>query len=373
MLEEQVAGFTATGLSPSDIRSMEATIEELGERQQSLARTGADIAATIREKAGDRIAEVGGQILPDGDVIFPEAILFDAGEDTIKPQFDKLLQSFCRLWFETLHEQRDALDTVQVEGHASSEYANLGPEEAFVQNLNLSQLRAAIVFSRCLAYGGDDEVTAWARSAMAAVGYSSSRAIIENGVENRAASRRVVFALKPKTESQMTQSALAGTAGRDDPAPKPSSPETFGQNANPDGPDDPASALGPEHFRGQGYIELSGRVTHVRDGDTIEVDNQAIRIEGLHAPELGTDIGQRAKLYVMELVASKFIICWLNGEETGDRKVGVCFVARQDIAANVVADGLGRDCPAHSGGRYARFERNTANEITDLPKYCLAP
>lgn len=218
-LEEELAAFSEMGLSPADIRSMEATLEELGERQQSLARTGADIAATIREEAGDRIAALGGQILPDGDVIFPDAILFDSGDDTIKPQFDTLLQSFCRIWFETLYEQRDALDTVQVEGHASSEYADLAPEQAFVRNLDLSQRRAAAVFARCLAVGGDDDVTDWARSSMAAVGYSSSRAIVENGAENRTASRRVVFALEPKTESQMTQSILAaGAADRNEPA-----------------------------------------------------------------------------------------------------------------------------------------------------------
>lgn len=383
---EKLTLFEESGLQPAEIaglqanlssaleekRRLEGELARLADVRESLGRTGAEIAAIIQEQAGDRIAALGGKILPNGDVIFPDAILFDAGYDTIKPEFDTLLQSFCRLWFETLYEQRDALDTVQVEGHASSEYANLSAAQAFVRNLSLSQRRAAAVFGRCLAYGGDDEVTDWARSSMAAVGYSSSRLIIENGVEDRAASRRVVFALKPKTESQITPSALAtGTARSNDPAVNLDLAEAITQDRNLDAPDDPASAVGPEHYRGQGYSALSGRVTHVRDGDTIVIGNQPIRIEGLHAPELTTEIGQRAKLYVEDLIAGELITCWLNGEETYDRKVGVCFFAQQDIAARLVAEGLGRDCPAFSGGRYARFESEATNEVADLPGYCL--
>lgn len=140
-LAEELAAYSATGLSPEQIEGMEATLDELDSRRASLAQTGAQIAKTIEDKAGDRIAALGGRILPDGDVIFPDAILFDAGKDKIKPDFDRLLQSFCRLWFETLYEQRDALDTVQVEGHASSEYGSLSSDQAFVRNLDLSQRR----------------------------------------------------------------------------------------------------------------------------------------------------------------------------------------------------------------------------------------
>ena len=211
-LEEQLTAFDETGRTPSDIRAMEATLAELGEQEKRLASTGAEIAATIEEKAGDRIAALGGQVLPDGDVIFPEAILFDANSAEIKGDFDMLLQSFCRLWFETLYEQREALDTMQVEGHASSEFGRLPPERAFERNLDLSQRRAAAVFGRCLAYSSADRITEWARSSMAAVGYSSSRAILKDGVENRVASRRVVFALEPKTEAQMTRMIIEKSA-----------------------------------------------------------------------------------------------------------------------------------------------------------------
>lgn len=362
-IEEQLAAFDETGRTPSDIRAMEATLAELGEQQQSLARTGAEIAATIEEKAGDRIAALGGQVLPDGDVIFPDAILFDANSAEIQDDFDMLLQSFCRLWFETLYEQRDTLDTMQVEGHASSEFGGLAPEQAFVRNLDLSQRRAAAVFARCLAYSGDDEITVWARSSMAAVGYSSSRAILEDGVENRVTSRHVVFALEPKTEAEMTRRIIEQSTST---LPADLAPDAAGA--------DKAARMyegfGPDHYRDLGYEEFAGAVTAVRDGDTIEVEGQPIRIQGLHAPEADTEAGREAARFVDTMLSGRPITCFLSGEQTFDRKVGVCFENGKDIAARVIAAGLGRDCPAFSGGRYSPLETTRVEELGELPEYC---
>ncbi len=38
--------------------------------------------------------------------------------------------------------------------------------------------------------------------------------------------------------------------------------------------------------------ELHGVVSHVRDGDTIEVENIPIRLNGVSAPELDEPLGQ---------------------------------------------------------------------------------
>jgi hypothetical protein len=48
----------------------------------------------------------------------------------------------------------------------------------------------------------------------------------------------------------------------------------------------------------------------------------------------------------------------------------VCFENGEDIAARVIAAGLGRDCPAFSGGRYAQLETATVEALGDLPGYC---
>jgi len=69
---------------------------------------------------------------------------------------------------------------------------------------------------------------------------------------------------------------------------------------------------------------LTGTVTHVRDGDTIEVGRIPIRLNGVSAPELDERYGNASKQYMVELVWDKRVRCELNGEKTYDRFVGVC-------------------------------------------------
>jgi micrococcal nuclease len=121
---------------------------------------------------------------------------------------------------------------------------------------------------------------------------------------------------------------------------------------------------------------LLGEVTHVRDGDTIEVDGLPIRLNGLAAPEAG-EPGARAATRVMaELVQGQALRCELNGERTHDRCVATCYLDGQDISAEMVRAGVARDCPRFSGGRYAEAERQAAADgamiraAYFLPAYC---
>jgi len=107
----------------------------------------------------------------------------------------------------------------------------------------------------------------------------------------------------------------------------------------------------------------------VRDGDTIEVDYVPIRLSGLHAPELDSQAGKRAAEFMQNLVLHESVSCRLNGEKSYDRLVAICWLGTDDIAALLVAAGLGRDCPRYSGGRYAGTELPSAKTM-QLPKYC---
>ncbi len=115
---------------------------------------------------------------------------------------------------------------------------------------------------------------------------------------------------------------------------------------------------------------LTGKVTHVRDGDTIEVGGVAIRLNGVAAPELSEPGGQRAKTFMIRLVAGKAVRCDLDGSRSFDRVVGVCYLDGQDIGASIIAAGLARDCPSFSGGRYAEFD-TAASKRLPLPGYCV--
>jgi endonuclease YncB( thermonuclease family) len=114
---------------------------------------------------------------------------------------------------------------------------------------------------------------------------------------------------------------------------------------------------------------LHGRVTHVHDGDAIKVEGVAVRLEGLHAPELHQEGGKAAAAFLRTLVEGKTVVCSLTGERSHERRVGCCFRAGADIAASLARAGLGRDCPRFSEGRYAGEETGKGRELP-LPAYC---
>lgn len=119
---------------------------------------------------------------------------------------------------------------------------------------------------------------------------------------------------------------------------------------------------------------ISGTVTHVRDGDTIEVEGVPIRLQGLSAPERGEPFGTASSDFMRALVLRKTVHCELNGEKTYDRLVGTCFLDGFDISALIIREGLARDCPRYSGGRYQSDERQAKptglHETYRLPGYC---
>jgi endonuclease YncB( thermonuclease family) len=79
---------------------------------------------------------------------------------------------------------------------------------------------------------------------------------------------------------------------------------------------------------------------------------------------------------MMKLVDGRTFRCELNGEQTHDRCVGICYLDGVDISAEMVRQGLARDCPRFSGGRYRVIEAGAAaggatiGRTYRLPGYC---
>ena len=69
------------------------------------------------------------------------------------------------------------------------------------------------------------------------------------------------------------------------------------------------------------YSVLTGIISHVRDGDTIEVGNIPVRIAALDCPENDTAEGQRASKFASQFKNSK-VICDLTGAMSYKRLVG---------------------------------------------------
>ena len=75
---------------------------------------------------------------------------------------------------------------------------------------------------------------------------------------------------------------------------------------------------------------LTGTVTHVRDGDTIEVNNVPIRLSALDCPERGTRDGDYASLIAKQFQGLQ-VTCELTGAKTYDRLVGYCEINGADF------------------------------------------
>ena len=105
---------------------------------------------------------------------------------------------------------------------------------------------------------------------------------------------------------------------------------------------------------------LTGEVTYVRDGDTIELGEMAIRLQGLAAPEWNEPGGTEARQAMIELVHGRTVRCALDGTRTYDRCAGICYLDGADISEVMVRRGVASDCRRYSGGRYPEAERRAA-------------
>ena len=91
---------------------------------------------------------------------------------------------------------------------------------------------------------------------------------------------------------------------------------------------------------------LSGTITHVRDGDTFEVNETPVRISALDCPENSTSAGQIATRIAKQF-KGKQAICELTGAKTYDRVVGYCSIEGKDFAQLMVKNKLCKFWPKY--------------------------
>ena len=80
---------------------------------------------------------------------------------------------------------------------------------------------------------------------------------------------------------------------------------------------------------------LTGTITHVRDGDTIEVNGIPIRLAALDCPENGSKEGNYATT-VAKRLAGLEAVCELTGDKTYDRLVGYCSIGGVDFGKKMM-------------------------------------
>jgi outer membrane protein OmpA-like peptidoglycan-associated protein len=122
-------------------------------------------------------------------------LLFAPGRNELSEAYQQLLDSFFPRYLRILQQYESSINEVRIEGHTSTYWnRNATPEEAYFQNMELSQGRTRTVLSYIYHQQTDEATQAWIKRNIAAVGLSSSRLLkLDDGVEDEEGSRRVSF------------------------------------------------------------------------------------------------------------------------------------------------------------------------------------
>ena len=109
---------------------------------------------------------------------------------------------------------------------------------------------------------------------------------------------------------------------------------------------------------------------YVVDGDTIRIDRQSFRLQGVDAEELSEPMGHAARAVMQGIVAGKTVRCEPDGTTSYNRIVARCFVDGIDVAIPLIAGGWALDCPRYSHGRYRSYELPGSRDHLSQKGYC---
>jgi outer membrane protein OmpA-like peptidoglycan-associated protein len=148
---------------------------------------------------------------PDLTVRFEEpSVQFDLGATVVKDSFKAVLNSFFPRYIKILRSPKyaDAIEEVRIEGHTSSLWKGLTPEQAYYENMRLSQERSRSVLIQVIGIPAirDDDNLRWILARITANGLSSiHRLLLADGSEDYVGSQRVEFRVRTSAEDQLTK------------------------------------------------------------------------------------------------------------------------------------------------------------------------
>lgn len=123
-------------------------------------------------------------------------VLFSRASAELSPEFAAILADFFPRYVGVLTSFDQHIEEIRIEGHTSSEWEGASSEdEAYFQNMALSQNRTRSVLKFGLGTLDGWQPKQWARSRLTANGMSSNRLVYQDNTlsENPEASRRVEF------------------------------------------------------------------------------------------------------------------------------------------------------------------------------------
>lgn len=132
-------------------------------------------------------------------------ILFANGEARLTRKFQTILNDFFPRYLQVLEQYKPIIQEIKIEGHTSSRWSSESSDyEAYFNNMSLSQSRTRAVLGYVMKL---EKVRIghykWVKNNVAAVGYSSSKAVVKEGIEDEERSRRVSFRVITNAEEQI--------------------------------------------------------------------------------------------------------------------------------------------------------------------------
>ena len=163
--------------------------------------------ALAEEFSKDELQEWGVEINPKKlsfEFRSPE-VLFKTQETNLRPRFMEILDVFFPRYLDVLKDHKETIEEVLIEGHTSSKWEGVATEkEAYFKNMELSQGRTRSVLQYVYKLPEVAEDREWVKAKVAAVGFSSSRLVLDDGgSEDEEASRRVLFRVVTNAEKQI--------------------------------------------------------------------------------------------------------------------------------------------------------------------------
>jgi endonuclease YncB( thermonuclease family) len=84
---------------------------------------------------------------------------------------------------------------------------------------------------------------------------------------------------------------------------------------------------------------IEGMAT-VIDGDELRVGDSLIRLFGIAAPDIGSNLGPDARLYLDGLAGGQHIVCTEVDRNIEDQSIAICTIDGTDLATEMLAQGL---------------------------------
>lgn len=135
-------------------------------------------------------------------------VLFDTGQDQLKPRFISILNDFFPRYVKILTKEKykTSIEEIRIEGHTSSFWSQgVSENQAYFLNMQLSQARTRSVLQYVLSLPHLKDGQ-WLKANLTANGLSSSKLIYHtNGQENIQGSQRVEFRIKTNAEQHIDE------------------------------------------------------------------------------------------------------------------------------------------------------------------------